>query len=164
VCIAMSFLFGIALLIVGLWGELYPPPWWPLWWKNLGYGLGMLASFTSFLIGVPVVLIVLESFKSNLAQDLQIESVNRISKAAWNDFAKAVADLCTAERINAVMHTEDDSSAVAQLQAEHDLIMETLHKFHDEIQRDSSSASKKAANLKAFLAAHAGILEEKHKV
>lgn len=156
-------MLGVCLLGFGLWVELSPPPLWPSWWHKLGYGLNIFATFTTFLIGVPIALVVLETIKSNAAQNQQIESVNRISKVAWSDFSKAVHDLCTDQRMNAVKNTEDDSSAADQVQAEHDLIIEKMEACRDAIRKDQTSALAQIADLKSLFATHATTLEQKRK-
>jgi hypothetical protein len=168
ICFGLSLLLGLILLGLGFWGELSqpnPPSWWPQGqWKKLGYGLNILASLTGFLIGLPIALVFLETIKSNALEKKEIESVTRISKAAWTDFSVAINDLCTDKRIDAVKSTDDDSSPAAQVNTEHDVIMEKLEACRAEICRDRSKASAQIASLKTFLAAHATTFEEKRKV
>lgn len=167
VCLAVSLVLGVSLLVLCLWGDSTHPPWfWPSWWHRLGYGLNIFASFTAFLIGVPIALVVLDTIKSDAAQKQQIESVNRISKVAWSDFSKAVHDLCTDERINATKMADDKSSATDQVQAEHDLILEKIEACRNAIRavpKQNPSRIAHAADLKSFLAIHATTFEQRRK-
>jgi hypothetical protein len=171
VCLALSLVLGVCLLVLCLWGDSTHPPWfWPRWWHKLGYGLNIFASFTAFLIGVPIALVVLETIKSNAAQKQQIESVNRISKVAWSDFSKEVLDLCTDERINAVESTQNDSSPTDQVQAEHNIIMEEMEACRNAVREhrqregaNSASALAQIAALKRFLATHATTLSQRRR-
>jgi hypothetical protein len=157
---------GVVLLGLGLWGELYPPSWWPKWWKNLGYGLNILASFTSFLIGLPVALVVLETIKSNAVQKQQIESVERISKVAWSEFYEAVHDLCTEQRIEAVASTNDGSSLAEKVAAEHGLIIQRIVESRYAMKNANSNGLKiteEVEDLRSFLTSHAPELEQRMK-
>jgi hypothetical protein len=165
----VSFFLGIGLLIIFVWLDAFSPCALRAWWHGLrlGYSLNILATFTGFLIGVPVTVVVIDRFKSNLAEKLQIESeiasVNRISKAAWEDFSKAIDELCSDERVQAVTHAQNDSSATDQVQAEHDLIIERLEASRTAIRGDPNSAMDEIAELKGFLATHSTAFEEKRK-
>ncbi|WP_204807744.1 hypothetical protein [Mycobacterium riyadhense] len=161
------FTVGVLLLSAGLWGELYPPSWWPHWWKNLGYGLNILASFTSFLIGLPVALVVLETIKSNAVQKQQIESVKRISNVAWSDFHEAVNDLCSEQRINAIKSTKENSSPAELLWAEHNVIVERIRLSHDTVKQaknDGLKITDEITALKSFLQDHLPIFRAKIKL
>lgn len=161
----VSFFSGIALLILGVWIDAFSPCALWAWWHGLGlgYSLNILAAFTGFLIGVPVTVVLLDRFKSDLAEKAQIESVNRISKAAWEDFSKAIDELCSDERVEAVHRTDEGSSATDQVQAEHDLIIERLEACRAAIRSDPNSAMDEIADLKRFLATHSTTFEEKRK-
>jgi hypothetical protein len=164
VCLAVLLVLGVCLLVLCLWGDSAHPPWfWPSWWHKLGYGLNIFASFTAFLIGVPIALVVLDTIKSDYAQQEQIDAVNRISSEAWSDFSKPVHDLCTDERIKALENADDHSSATDQVQTEHDLIIEKMEACRDALRKDRTSALAHVADLKSFLAAHATTLEQKRK-
>ena len=159
--LAASFALGLCLLGLGFWGELSPPSWWPCWWHKLGYGLNIFASATGFLIGVPVALVVLETITSNRVQNVQIESVNRISKAAWSDFAKAVLELCSDERRNALLNNKNDTSATDQVRVEHDLIIERIKRSRDRIKENRNLMSTEVRELQEFIKTHRPILSDK---
>jgi hypothetical protein len=149
------FVGGICLLGLGFWVELCPPSWWPRSWNNLGYVLNILATFTGFLIGVPVASVVLETIKSNQVLNAQIDSVNRISRAAWSDFSKAVLDLCSDERRKALQSPTD------QVRTEHDVIIERLKRSRDRIQANRNLVSTEVPELQEFIREHRPILSGK---
>lgn len=62
----IAFLFVCSCLDVFSWGFVRD------WWHGLGYSLNILASLTGFLIDLPVAVVVIDKFKSNLADKLQI--------------------------------------------------------------------------------------------
>jgi hypothetical protein len=163
-----SFFGGIVLLISAIWLDAFSSSG-RHWWHNLGLGYtnNILAAFTGFLIGVPVAVLVLDRFKSNLAEKVQIESqiasVNRISKVAWEDFFRAIDDFCSDERVQAVTHNQGGSSPIDEVQAEHDVIIERLEASRDAIRKDPGSATDEIADLKRFLRIHATEFENKRK-
>ena len=158
--LAASFVLGLCLL--GWCSSVdFPPSWWPRWLHNTGYEQNILAAFTSFLIGVPVALILLERVKSNYAQNVQIDAVNRISKAAWSDFSDAVIELCSDERQNALLGTEDDPSVADQVRIEHDLIIERLKRTRTRIRANQNSVGTEVRELQEFIKEHRPILGQK---
>jgi hypothetical protein len=157
--LALSFLAGTVLVGLGFWGELLKPNWWPAWWHDLGYGLNILASFSAFLIGVPVASIVIETMTSSRVEKIQTEAVTRISLAAWSDFVRSIDDLCTDERIECTGPA--DTSGTRQVQAEHDLIITAIEECHTKIRDDPDAAITPARELKSFLAEHLVLLKEK---
>jgi hypothetical protein len=161
--LAASFVLGLCLL--GWCSSVdFPPSWWPRWLHNTGYEQNILAAFTSFLIGVPVALILLERVKSNYAQNVQIDAVNRISRAAWSDFSNAVIELCSDERQNALHMTEDNTSATDQVRIEHDVIIDRMILSRDRIKANRNLVSTEVRELQEFLREHRPILSEKLEV
>ncbi|MEM6109823.1 hypothetical protein AAHS21_26870 [Mycobacterium sp. 050272] len=164
-----SFVSGIAFSVFLIWLDAFSPRALRTWWHglSLGYTNNILAAATGFLIGVPVTVVVIDRFKSNLAEKIQTEaqiaSVNRVSKAAWRDFAEAVDEFCNDERVEAVNHRQDRPTATDQLQAEHDLIIERLQACRAAIASNPNSALAEIANLKPFLASHSTTLEARRR-
>jgi hypothetical protein len=159
----VSFVAGLILLGLGFWGELCPPPYWPGWWHKLGYGLNIFAAFTSFLIGLPFAAVILETIKSNAAQNAQIDAVNRISAAAWSDFSDAVNHLCAESRIKALESTDDGLSPIQRVQQEHDSILETIDKCRRQIRARRFTSQAEVTELKEFLGVHVTELQNRRK-
>jgi hypothetical protein len=160
-CLALSFVMGLGAASVGLWGEFTQASFMPSWWSRMPYGVNLASSLTAFMVGVPVASVVLETMTSNRVEKAQKESVNRISVVAWSNFTKAIHDLCSDERIGALMSTDEIPNLVKPVQEEHDLIMETLQQCRNTVGRNPNSAPTEIANLRTFLAQHVSILESR---
>lgn len=159
--LALSLFAGLGAASVGLWGEYTQASFMPSWWSRMPYGVNLASSLTAFMVGVPVASVVLETMTSNRVEKAQKESVNRISAVAWSNFVKAIHDLCSDERIGALMSTDEIPNLVNPVQEEHDLIVDTLQQCWNAIRRDPNSTPAEIANLRIFLAQHVSILESR---
>ena len=113
---------------------------------------------------MPIALVFFETIKSNAVLNGQIDSVNRISSAAWCDFAKAVQELCTDERQDALQNPGDDTSLIGQVTVEHDLIIKRLVDTRSRILKDlkdRSLLSTEVRELQEFIKQHRKPLSDK---
>ena len=172
---AASFAIGWCLLGLGFWGELHPPWFWPQWWHKLSYGMNIFASATGFLIGVPIALVIVDTIKSSAAQKAQIDSVNRISKAAWRDFSSAVEDLCNDTRLKTLydyesyededgVKKERDISPVAAIIEEHMAITSQIIACRNAIKFSPGDVANEIQKVKESVGPHVDNLKKNSKL
>jgi hypothetical protein len=97
-----SLVLGFGLLVGGLWIDLAPPSWWPAWWHNLAYGQNILASLTSFMIGVPVALVGLDVVVAVREKRLELANAAKVSETVWRDFSAELEAFCADFRVEAL--------------------------------------------------------------
>ncbi|NTY58734.1 hypothetical protein [Mycolicibacterium sphagni] len=156
-CLALSFVAGLGAAGLGIWGEYTEASFMPSWWNRMPYGVNIASSLTAFMVGVPVASVVLETMTSNRIEKAQKESVNRVSKEAWSNFTKAIHELCSEERKDAI------SSTAKMVEGEHDLIVNEFRRCRLEISNKPvpQSILGEIEKLRIFLLHHVPILAQR---
>src|SRR5689334_8245658 len=70
------------------------------WLKDLAYLPNVWACFTGSFIGVPLALVILDTFTGQREEAEALKRVNTLSQQAWKRFRDSMLDLCSDERIN----------------------------------------------------------------
>lgn len=83
----------------------------PEWQHSHAYIPNILAGLTSFLIGVPIALTVLDTFTGQREETEALKRVNEMSELAWGNFLTAYRAFYTPERLNSLTNGAVEANA-----------------------------------------------------
>ncbi|WP_142280160.1 hypothetical protein [Mycobacterium paraense] len=120
---------GLLSLVAGTVIDLYKSD----WLQGLSYLPNVWAGFTGSFIGVPLALVILDTFTGQREETEALKRVNTLSSQAWKRFRESVAELCSDERINGL---KNNAKFVLQL--------------HNDILQEYAAYRERASQLEAY--------------
>lgn len=125
IALFVMFAVGWSLLFICGYIDLSKP-----WWHGKSYIPNICAALTSFLIGAPVGLTILDTFTGEREEKASLARVNSLTKIAWNEYTSDVYRFCTSARMAAL---KDDT---VKIQIIHDDVLKVVGEYR---LRDGSS-------------------------